>query len=383
MPSRSSGMSTAGTIACSSSVAEVDDGDERRVERDLLARLHVPLGDDARQRRRRTASFSALRASCTCASADFTLPRGDVEARLGVVERVLRDEVLLQQLLVGRPRLLGQRQLRSRRLERALPLDELRLEVGGVDAAEHLPGLTASPSRTVISRTSPETLALTVAGGTAARRRRPAASGRAPSPRPGRGRPARTRASPAARPCRGRPRRWRPPCPAAGTPRRRWRRRPAARRRRRSGGAASISLPSLLPIRPDRGWRWRPGPVRRGTQRPARWRRRCVRSGCCRLDAADRHSGFAKARVYAGPRRRQQPHATDRRRRRRAAVQAPPAARAGGRGRGTAPARPVGGLPRTPSARCGRLTHASPQRIIFCCLNSPPVFIPFPIPEVS
>ena len=62
----------------------------------------------------------------------------DAVARLAAVERVLRDELLRQQLVVHRPRLLGERQLRLRALERALALDELGLEVGGVDAREQL-----------------------------------------------------------------------------------------------------------------------------------------------------------------------------------------------------------------------------------------------------
>ena len=44
-------MSLAGTIACNSILRQVDDGDERRVESHLLARLDVALGDDSRQRR--------------------------------------------------------------------------------------------------------------------------------------------------------------------------------------------------------------------------------------------------------------------------------------------------------------------------------------------
>jgi hypothetical protein len=50
-----------------------------------------------------------------------------------------------------------------RRLECAGALDQLGVEIGGVDPCKELSGLTVSPSRTVIWRTSPDTLALTVA----------------------------------------------------------------------------------------------------------------------------------------------------------------------------------------------------------------------------
>ena len=75
MPIFSSGMSTAGHHGLQFHLPQIDHRDERRVERDLLARLHVPLRDDARKRRVATASLSAFCARRTCASADMTLPR--------------------------------------------------------------------------------------------------------------------------------------------------------------------------------------------------------------------------------------------------------------------------------------------------------------------
>jgi hypothetical protein len=61
-----------------------------------------------------------------------------LRARLRAVERRLRNEVLLEEFLVGVERFLGERQLRLRRLELPLTLDELRVEVGRVDAHQHL-----------------------------------------------------------------------------------------------------------------------------------------------------------------------------------------------------------------------------------------------------
>ena len=144
LPIASSGMSTAGTSACSSMSVRsttVTSGESNATfSPGCTWRLAtMPASGDDRDR----IACSALRASCTCASADLTLPCDTFEARLGVVERVLRNEVLLQELLVGRLRLLGHRELRLRRFERAAALDELRLEVGGVDPREQL----ARPAR--------------------------------------------------------------------------------------------------------------------------------------------------------------------------------------------------------------------------------------------
>ena len=66
---------------------------------------------------------------------------GHRQVALRAVVGGLRDEVLLEQRLVLRPRLFGQRELRAARFERADPVGELRFEIGGVEAHEHLPGL--------------------------------------------------------------------------------------------------------------------------------------------------------------------------------------------------------------------------------------------------
>ncbi len=165
LPIASSGMSTAGTSACSSISLRstmVTSGD---VERDFLAGLHVPFRDDSGQRRRDDRVLQRVRRKL-----DLRLRRLDAAAATtskldyGIVERILRDEVLVQERLVGRLRLVGHRELRFRRFERARALDQLRLEVGGVDARQQLAlARTDSPSRTVIWRTSPDTFALTVA----------------------------------------------------------------------------------------------------------------------------------------------------------------------------------------------------------------------------
>ena len=150
--SRRPGTSIAGTSACSSRSRQVDDGDERRVERDLLARLRVPL---ARRRPRSapltSASLSAfsgelhLRFRC-----DFTLPLRDVVARLRAVERGLRDELLVRAASFDRRVFSASASLRASRSSAPCALDQLELEVGGVDHARAAGRrCTGSPSRTV------------------------------------------------------------------------------------------------------------------------------------------------------------------------------------------------------------------------------------------
>ena len=196
MPGFSSGMSTAGTMACNSI---------------SLKSTTVTSGVS-------NATFSP---GCTCrfatmpdsgAIADRILERvlreahlrlgrhdaaaRDVEARLRAVERRLRDEVLLEELLVGVERLLGERQLRLRRFELRPARSISFASRSAVSTRTSIcPACTVSPSRTVISRTSPETLAFTVAWRTGCMVPETGSqrdSGVA-STRP-RGRPARTRA---------------------------------------------------------------------------------------------------------------------------------------------------------------------------------------------
>jgi hypothetical protein len=70
----------------------------------------------------------------------LTLPLRHADARFGIVVGVLRDEVLLEELLVHPLRLGGHGELGLRRFECSIPLDELRFEIGGVDAREQLAG---------------------------------------------------------------------------------------------------------------------------------------------------------------------------------------------------------------------------------------------------
>ena len=118
---------------------QVDDGDERRVERDLLAGLHVALGDDAGQRRRR----------------DRILQRvlGELHLRFGRLHAALRRRSRLDSELSNafcemkfcfRSFWLVASVLSAiascafADSSCALALDQLGLEVGGVDPHQHL-----------------------------------------------------------------------------------------------------------------------------------------------------------------------------------------------------------------------------------------------------
>ena len=85
-----------------------------------------------------TASRSALRASWTCASLDLSVPWVTDRLLSALSYAVLRDEILLEQRLILRPRLFGQRELRAARFQRADAVGELRFEIGGVEADDRL-----------------------------------------------------------------------------------------------------------------------------------------------------------------------------------------------------------------------------------------------------
>ena len=99
-------------------LAQVDDGDDRRVERDLLARLHVPLRDDAGERRDDRRILDRVLREPHLRLDRLQAALRDAVARFAAVERVLRDELLRQELVVHRPRLLRERELRLRAFQR-------------------------------------------------------------------------------------------------------------------------------------------------------------------------------------------------------------------------------------------------------------------------
>ena len=139
----------------------------------------------------------------------------DVEARLGVVERVLRNEVLLEQRLVGRPGSsrpapAAHAPIRARPAARSAAPRGRRCRCVRCT----WPALTSSPSRTVSCADFAGDLGLDHGRRDGCTRPRRAASDRATSPRPARGRSARTqrhRGSPLPGPPSPRP----PPCRCA------------------------------------------------------------------------------------------------------------------------------------------------------------------------
>jgi hypothetical protein len=81
----------------------------------------------------------------SCASAACTLPFAASNVDSVLSGGVLRDEVLLEQLLVHRGGLLRHRVLRLGRLQLALPLEHARVEVRGIHAHQQLPRLHGLP----------------------------------------------------------------------------------------------------------------------------------------------------------------------------------------------------------------------------------------------
>ena len=140
LPIASSGTSDAGTAACSSISVRSTTVTSGESNATFSPGWTCRLATDAGERRRGDGVAQRVAGELHLRFRRFDAALRHAEARLGIVVRVLRDEVLLQQRLVRRLRLGGHGELRLRRLERADALDELRLEVGGVDARQQLAG---------------------------------------------------------------------------------------------------------------------------------------------------------------------------------------------------------------------------------------------------
>jgi hypothetical protein len=119
---------------------QVDDREQRRVEGDLLARLHVALRDRACDRRAhdRIAHQDLRLLELRARGGDSGELR--LVGAVGGVERILRDEVLLDELGVGLACALVGRQLRPGRLVARGALGELRAQLRGVELGNRLPG---------------------------------------------------------------------------------------------------------------------------------------------------------------------------------------------------------------------------------------------------
>ena len=117
---------------------QVDDRQQRRIESDLFARLHVALGDDAGDRRThdRVVHLDLRLFELGARRRDRRQLR--LIGRVGGVERVLRDEVLLDQLGIGLARALGRCELRAGRLQCRGPLGELGAQLRGIELGNDL-----------------------------------------------------------------------------------------------------------------------------------------------------------------------------------------------------------------------------------------------------
>ncbi len=97
-------------------------------------------GDDARERRDHVRVAQRVLRELQLRLGGLERAARDVVGRLGAVECVLRDELVVQQPHVHRARLLGERDLRPRAFHRTHAVDELRLQVGRFDVRDLLPG---------------------------------------------------------------------------------------------------------------------------------------------------------------------------------------------------------------------------------------------------
>ncbi len=122
-------------------LSQIDDREQRRVEVDLLAGLHMTLGQCARQRRGHHRVVQRIARQLHLCFIGLERALRDRKVAIGTVVGVLRDESLLEQRVVLRARLLGERELGAARLEGSDAVVELGLEIGGVQAREHLPAL--------------------------------------------------------------------------------------------------------------------------------------------------------------------------------------------------------------------------------------------------
>ena len=232
MPMASSGTSTAGTSACSSSAERSTTVTSGASKPTFSPGWTCRRGDDAGQRRGDHGVLERVARDLHLRLRRLHAALRHVEARLGVVESVLRDEVLLQQRAIGRTGLLGHARA-APAPTRARPMRSTsRASRSAVSMrASTCPARTASPSRTETCLTSPDTLALTTAcrSGCSV-----PDTGRQPRERLGldRGEVGRARTpAPPERPWRPAPRR--SFSGSARPPRRRRRRRPGAPERRR------------------------------------------------------------------------------------------------------------------------------------------------------
>ena len=138
MPGRSSGTSRAGTIACTSRSERstiVSSGD---FDGDLLAGLHIALRDDPGKRRDDVRIGECVLRELHLRLRRLDVAAGDVIARLGIVEGVLRDEAVVEQPQVHRARLVGERQLGACALERTHPIGKARAQIGRIDPRKAL-----------------------------------------------------------------------------------------------------------------------------------------------------------------------------------------------------------------------------------------------------
>ena len=131
-------------------IAEVDDRDERRLDRDLLARLHVALGDDAAQRRDDIGVVQRIPRELDLRLRRLQVAARDAVRRLGAVERVLRDELVVAEgarssCASSRRARAARGRFRPRRRDRRAGTRGRAMSM----CASFCPARTGSPSRTV------------------------------------------------------------------------------------------------------------------------------------------------------------------------------------------------------------------------------------------
>ena len=119
---------------------EVDQREERAVDADFLTGVGHPAGHDAREGRAHRGVVHRLAGDAYLRFFRFHRCNPGLERAVGGVERVLRDELLAQELQVVGAVLLGDGQLRLRLLEGSDAGVDLRLQVRGVDLGHELAG---------------------------------------------------------------------------------------------------------------------------------------------------------------------------------------------------------------------------------------------------